>query len=192
MTVPRGHRIDEIGVARRGGQATVAWVESWFDRRGAYHSVARAQDIAPHAQPRTLSEPNRLASGLTFAGDAAGDQAVSWESCTLNDACRTDAAFRGRQGVFGRTQALGPTDADQAPALAVGSDGRAIIAWIRRGDPVAAVQPGPGRRFGRPGVLSRAGYALNITLAAGRRSAVAAWSQGTLHPSVVGAAFSGL
>lgn len=192
VTVPRGHRIDEIGLAPRGGQATVAWVESWFDRGGAYHSVVRAQDIAPHAQARMLSEPNRLASGLTLAGDAAGDQAVAWESCTLDDACRADAAVRGRRGVFGAAQALGAIDASQPPALAVGSGGRAIAAWIRGGDPMAAVQPAPGGRFGRPGVLSRAGYALNISVAAGRHSAVAAWSQGTLHPSIVGTAFGGL
>ena len=187
VTVARGHRIDEIGVARRGGQATLAWIASWYDRRGAYHSVVNAVDLTPHAQPRTLSPANRLASGLAFAGDPAGDQVTAWESCTVDDACTADAAVRRRGGDFGPARALGGVDAAQAPAVAVGPAGQAVVAWIRGGDPMAASQAAPGRGFGSPVVLSRAGYALDINVAVGRgRQALAAWSQGTLNPSVVG------
>jgi hypothetical protein len=52
---------------------------------------------------------------------------------------------------------------------------------------MAATQATPGRGFGGAVDLSRAGYALDITVAAGRgRQAEVAWSQGTLNPSVVG------
>jgi hypothetical protein len=187
VTVPRGHRIDELGLARQGGRATVAWIETWYDAHGAYHSVVEAADLTPGAHARALSPANRLASGLQFAGDAAGDQVAAWESCTVNDVCAADAAVRRRGGTFGPARTLGATDAAQAPALAVGPGGQAVVGWIRGGDPMAATQATPGRGFGGAAVLSRAGYALDITVAAGRgRQALAAWSQGTLNPSVVG------
>jgi hypothetical protein len=167
VTVPAGHRIDEIGVAPRRRDATVTWTESWYDRSGGYHSVVEATDLTPHAGVRTLSPGNRLASGLQFAGDAAGDQAAAWESCTVDDACTVDTAVRRRGGVFGPARSLGATDAAQAPALSVGPRGQALVGWIRAGDPVAAVQALPGQGFGPPAVLSRAGYALDIAVAAG-------------------------
>ena len=34
LTVPAGHRIDELGLAPDASTPTVAWIESWFDRRG--------------------------------------------------------------------------------------------------------------------------------------------------------------
>jgi len=55
------------GEAARTGGATAAWVESWYDKSGGYHSIVRAMDIAPHATVRNLSPANRLASGLSFA-----------------------------------------------------------------------------------------------------------------------------
>lgn len=186
-TVPRGRRIDEIGLARRGSHATVAWIESWYDARGGFHSVVEAIDLTPRAHARALSPANRLASGLQFAGDPAGDQVAAWESCTIDGACSADAAVRRRGGTFGPARSLGAVDAAQAPALSVGPGGQAVVGWIRRGNPTAATQGSPGHGFGRPAVLSRTSYALDITVAAGRgRQALAAWSQGTLNPSVVG------
>ena len=185
--VPLNHRIDQIGVARRGAKATVAWIESWYDPRGVYHSVVKAVDLTPGAHARTLSPASRLASGLELAGDAAGDQVAAWDSCTVDDACAADAAVRGRGGTFSPARSLGALDAAQPPALAVGPGGQAVVGWIDGGDPMAATQGSPGHGFGRPVVLSRAGYALDITVAAARgRQAMAAWSQGTLNPSVVG------
>ena len=55
LTVPGGHRIDDLGVARRGSGATVAWVESWYDKRGNFHSEVRAADVAAHPAVRTLA-----------------------------------------------------------------------------------------------------------------------------------------
>jgi hypothetical protein len=106
--------------------------------------------------------------------------------------CTADGAVRRRGGMFGPARSLGGTDAGQPPALSVGPRGQALVGWIRTGDPVAAVQTLPGRGFGRPTVLSRAGYALDIAVAAGpQHEALVAWSQGTLNPSVVGTVDSG-
>jgi hypothetical protein len=53
LQVPSGHRIDELSVARRGANATAAWVESYSDRRGGYHSQIRAADFSAHPRPRS-------------------------------------------------------------------------------------------------------------------------------------------
>lgn len=194
VTVPAGHRIDESGVAPRGaGQATVAWIESWFDKGGAYHSVVRALDLGAAGAARTLSPAGRLASGLSVAGDTAGDAAVAWQSCTINAACTVQASLRRHGGAFGPVRTLGGADATQTPALSVGPGGATVVGWIQGGDPVAAMAAEPGRGFGAPARLSSAGYALNIAVTAGAGGrALAAWSQGTLNPSVVGVAGSGL
>ena len=68
-----------------------------------------------------------------------------------------------------------------------------LVGWVRGGQPVAAVAPrtGSGAGFGSPATLSTSTYALNVTVAFGpRRQALAAWSQGTLAPSIVGAAYT--
>jgi hypothetical protein len=94
LTVPAGHRIDELAVARHATGSTLAWIESWYDKKGAYHSRVEAADLATHPQIRALSPDNRLASGLAFDDDPAGDQAATWESCTSSDACTVQAAGR--------------------------------------------------------------------------------------------------
>jgi hypothetical protein len=193
VTVRAGHRVDELGVAaRHGGGATAAWIESWFDAKGGYHSRVRAMDIAPHAAVRDLSPANRLASGLSFAGDVGGDQAMAWESCTAQGACQTQVAGRSAKGQYGSPRTLGAIDASQEPALAVGSQGQVVVGWVRGGKPVAATAAGPARPFGAPVTLSSTTFALDLTVGFGSgRQALAAWTQGTLNPSVVGAAYSG-
>jgi hypothetical protein len=192
VTVPADHRIDELAVAARSGGATVAWVESWFGKGNAYHSVVRAMDIAPHATVRDLSPANRLASGLSFAGDVAGDQEIVWESCTFQAACQTLADGRGAKSSFGAVRTLGPIDASEEPAAAVGPHGQTLVGWVRGGRPVAATAASAGGRFGGTATLSSTTFALDLTVAIGAGGAgVAAWTQGTLNPSVVGAAYSG-
>jgi hypothetical protein len=192
VTIPAGHRINELAVAARHGGATAAWVESWNDKPGAYHSMVRAMDIAPHAMVRNLSPANRLASGLSFAGDLAGDQEVAWVSCTLQVACQTQADGRGANGSFGAVRTLGSIDGSQEPAAAVGPHGQALVGWVRGGKPVAATASSAGGRFGTPVSLSSTTFALDVTVAFGPGGGgLAAWTQGTLNPSVVGAAYSG-
>ncbi|MGH2893649.1 MAG: hypothetical protein ACRDPM_10360 [Solirubrobacteraceae bacterium] len=192
VTVRAGHRIEELGVAARNGGATAAWVESWFDKGNTYHSIVRAMDIAPHATVRNLSAANRLASGLSFGGDLAGDQAVAWASCTFQASCQTQVSGRGAHGSFGPVRTVGAVDASQQPSLAVGAHGQVLVGWVRGGRPVAATAASAGRRFGRPVTLSSTTFALDLTVGFGSGGAgMAAWTQGTLNPSVVGAAYSG-
>jgi hypothetical protein len=190
VTAASGHRIDELAVARRGSSATLAWIESWYDRSGNYHSQVKAADISPSPGIRTLSPANRLASGLALAADSAGDQGLSWESCTTDASCTVGVAVRGAQVRFSASSTLGAIDASQSPAIAVGPRGQVLVGWVRDGHPVAAVGSASSRRFGLPRVLSASTYALDLTVGFGPgRDALAAWTQGTLNPSVVGAAY---
>jgi hypothetical protein len=67
-----------------------------------------------------------------------------------------------------------------------------LVGWVRGGTPVAATAPSAGGRFGATSTLSSTTFALDLTVALGSgNSGMAAWSQGTLNPSVVGAAYSG-
>jgi hypothetical protein len=182
--VPAGHRIDELAVARHGNGSTLAWIESWYDKKGAYHSRAEAADLAKHPHARALSPDNRLASGLTFDDDPAGDQGAAWESCTTSDACTVQPAGRPAKGSFGSARTLGAIDAYQSPSLTVSPKGQVVIGWVRGGHPVASVG------FGSPSVLSSTTFASDTTVAFGPKNvALAAWIQGTLNPSVVAAAY---
>jgi hypothetical protein len=184
VSASAGHRIDELAVARRGNGATLTWIESWFDKKGAYHSRVEAANLVNHPSARALSPDNRLASGLTVDDDAAGDQGAAWESCTSSDACTVQAAGRPANGTFGSARTLGAIDADQSPSLTVSPKGQAVIGWVRGGHPVASVG------FGSPSVLSSTMFATDETVAFGpNHEALAAWTQGTLNPSVVAAAF---
>ncbi len=173
LTVPAGHRIDELGVARRGSGATVAWVESWFDKRGSFHSVVRAADVAAHPGIRTLAGSGVPASGVDIAADAAGDQGISWKSCRPNGSCTVSVAVRGAKSTFGRLLLVRPgrSGAD------AGGDGRARRSGDRRpgfapGARLAAVGSARSRRFGATRTLSsRAQFASDLTVAYGPRRA---------------------
>ncbi len=185
LAVAAGHRIDELGVARHGSGATAAWVESWYDAHG-YHSQVREADFGSHPTARSLSSANGQASGISFAADAAGAQAVAWETCTGAGTCSVHVATRGAKGQFGFPVALGAIDATQTPSVAVGPGGQVVVGWVRNGNPVAAVGSAGGGRFGPVQVLSPTVYALDLTVAFGpRRDALVVWTQGTLNPSVV-------
>jgi hypothetical protein len=198
LTVPAGHRIDQLGLAATASTPTVTWIESWFDRRGAYHAEARVADLTGRPVVRTLSRANQVVSGLAFAADAVGDQAVAWKVCPTLSSCTLQAALRRRGASFAAPASLGPIDPSQTPALAVGSTGAVLLGWVRLGHPVVAVSPAVpaasqrSARFGAPRVLSATTYAADLTLAFGpAREAIAVWTQGTLAPSVVGDAYTG-
>ncbi len=186
LTVPAGHRIDELAVARgRGGRRTLAWIESWYDGRGGHHARVETADLTARPRPRALSADNRLASGLRAAADPSGDQAVAWESCTTAPSCTVQAVGRPATGRFGSVRTLGAADATAAPSLAIAPTGQVVVGWIRGGHPMASVG------FGSPDVLSSASDAAAVDVAYGpRHAALAAWSQGTLTPSIMGAAYT--
>ncbi len=190
LTIAAGHEIDELGVARHGATETLAWIESWFDRQGVYHSEVRAVDLARRPRIRTLSAADRLASGLGFAADGAGDQGVAWESCTMNASCAVQSAVRSANGSFGGASDLGAGDAMASPAISVGPRGQVLVGWIRGGRPTASVGSARRGRFGAPAALSSSPSAADLTVAYGPAGqALAAWIQGTPNPSVVGASY---
>jgi hypothetical protein len=183
-----GHRIDELAVARRAPDGTAAWIESWYDKRGSYHSQVRVADFARHPKTRALSPTGAQAAGLTFAANASGAQGVAWKTCTSGGGCSLQVATRGPSASFRHAVSLGGIDASQSPALSVGPRGQVLVGWVRGGRPMAAVGSVSSGRFGKSRVLSSSIYALDMTVAFGpRRDALAAWTQGTLNSSVVGA-----
>jgi len=188
LQVPAGHRIDQLQVARRGSNATAAWIESFTDRLGAFDSEIRAADFGSHPRARTISAGSGEAAGLSVASDATGAQAIAWESCASGAACTVRVATRGSNGGFGHGTQLGSIDASQTPAVAVGPSGEVVVGWVRGGHPMAAVGSAGTGRFGAAHVLSPTTFALDLTVAFGpRRDALAAWTQGTLNPSLVAA-----
>jgi hypothetical protein len=184
VTVPSGHRIDQLSVARSANGATVAWVESWYDGRGAYHSQVEVADVNAHPSPRALSSNGRIVSGLSLVSDAAGDQGATWESCTTSGSCVVQGAGRPASGSFSGAHKLGSIDPTQQPSLAISPGGQLVVGWEQGGHPLASVG------FGKPQVLSSTTYAYAVAVAYGpKRVALATWDQGTLNPSVVAAAY---
>jgi hypothetical protein len=184
ITVPSGHRIDQLSVARSANGATLAWIESWYDKRGAYHSQVEVADVNAHPSARSLSPTGRIASGLTLVSDAAGDQGATWESCTTSGSCTVQGAGRAAGGSFSGARTLGSIDPTQQPSLAISPGGQLIVGWEQDGHPMASVG------FGKPQALSSTIYAYAVTVAYGpKHAALATWDQGTLNPSVVAAAY---
>jgi hypothetical protein len=200
LRIPAGHRIDELGVAPRAGAAggsagtgggtgaTAAWIESYYDKQADYHVVVRATDFAPHPAVRDFAPAGGFPAGLSFAADAAGAQGLAWKACDAGGTCTVRVTTRGPTSSFGTPISLGAIDASQTPALTVGSRGQVLVGWVRGGQPVAAVGLAGGR-FGAVRVLSPSAFALDETVAYGPHGALAAWTQGTLNPSVVAAAY---
>jgi hypothetical protein len=191
ITVPGDHRIDELAVARGPSSPTVAWVESWFDATGAYHSQVFAADIRATARPRPLSTPGELAAGLSFAADAQGDQALSWKGCTALGTCEVRAVHRAARGRFSAVAQLGGIDSSQTPAVAISTRGLTALVWVAQGHVIASEAGRTASGFARPRLVSATNFAADITLAFGPKTqALAAWTQGTLNQSVVGASLT--
>lgn len=191
VSAPAGHELDELALAPRGAGFSVAWIESWFDQLGAYHSEPVVADVSRSVNARPMPVAGEAASGLTLAG-AAGAQVLAFRACDRTGACRVWASYRSPGGRFSAPVRLGAVDPGQPPAAAVGPDGTAVVGWISGGQVFAVTRaPGAGP-FSRLHRLSPTHYAADLTLASGPGGgagpqAVAAWTQGTLGPSVVAA-----
>jgi hypothetical protein len=185
VTVPSGHRVDQLSTGRSATGATLAWIESWYDNRGAYHSQVEVADVSSHPTVRALSPTGRIASGLTLVSDAAGDQGATWESCTTAGSCTVQGVGRPAGGSFSNARTLGAIDPGQQPSLAISPSGQLVAGWAQGGHPIASVG------FGKPRVLSATTFAYAVAVAYGpKRVALATWDQGTLNPSVVAAAYA--
>ncbi len=187
LRAPAGHRIDELVVAGRATRATAAWIDESFDRRGADRTQVRAADFAAHPGVRDFPAGDGIAAGLSLAADPAGGQALVYKTCRVDGGCTVRVTTRSPASAFRAVTALGPIDPAQTPALSVAPRGRVIVGWIAGGHPVAAVGSLANGRFGAARNLSPTVYAYDMSVADGARGAIAAWTQGTLNPSIVAA-----
>jgi hypothetical protein len=190
LTVPAGHWVDELALAPGPASPAVAWIEDWYDTGGLFHSQAMVADLRRTVRPRQLSPTGELASGLAFAADGRGDQALSWKACTSAGDCTMRATLRPAHRGFAPVQQLASVDASQTPAVTVAPNGAALLGWISLGHVlVASARAGAGR-FGSPQTVSGTNFAADLALDFGPAGqALAAWTQGTLAQSVIGAIY---
>ncbi|MDQ6820825.1 MAG: hypothetical protein M3076_10930 [Actinomycetota bacterium] len=191
VRMPLGYTVDEVALAPGPHDGTLAWIESWFDATGAYHSAVTVVDLTATLRPRTFEIPSEIAGGLSFVGDRAGDQVVAFRACDALGSCSVMALSRSARGHYGQPQQLGTIDAPQPPIVAVSPGGGALVGWIDDGHVLFSGRRGATGAFSAPRVVSTTSYAADLTIASGPRGrAVAAWAQGTLSPSVMGALYS--
>jgi hypothetical protein len=192
VTVPSGHSIDQLALQPGVGGPTLAWVESWYDSLGKFHSAVEVRDLSGSAPVETVSPSFELASDLAFASNAAGDQVLAYDGCSNSGACVARAAARRAGHRFAGALYLGPVDPSQAVAATISSQGQALVGWIEGGHVLAAAHQLQAARFARARIVSTTSYAADLTLAFGPgRDALAAWTQGTVEPVVAGAVFNG-
>jgi hypothetical protein len=189
ITVPRDHEIDDIALAPGAAAPTLAWIESWVDRRGSVHSEVEWQDLTRRARPSGFATAGTVAAGLQLAGDGAGDQVLSWRTCNASGACAARLATRRHGQPFGRQVRVAAMDGSDVPAAAISRRGQVLVGWVASGHVYAAAGR-PGGRLGAPRLVSATNYAADLTLAFSPAGfAMAVWSQGTLAPDVVGALY---
>jgi hypothetical protein len=190
VSVPAGHQIDELDLAASGSTPTVAWIESWLDGAGRLHSEPVAADLTRVVRPHLFSAEGEQASRVALAADARGDQMIAWSACASSGSCSVMAALRVAGGRFRRAIRLGPSDASGGPQVAIAPSGEALVGWIERRQVVVADRRPGARALAAGKVISRTNLAANLALAFGPGGeALAAWTQATLAPAVVGAVY---
>jgi hypothetical protein len=191
VSVAAGHAVDGIVVAPSRVGATVAWVESWFDSTGAYQSQVVVADLAALLHPQTFQFPGEVVGGLVLVADRAGDQVLAVRACDPLGSCGVLALTRSARGQFGQPQPLGAIDASQEPVAVVSAKGAAVVGWIDQGKVLASGRRSASARLSAPRALSGVSDAADLTLAFGSGGQeFAAWDQGTLAPSVMGASYT--
>jgi hypothetical protein len=185
LSVPSGYGIDELALAGGTAGPTAAWTESWFDRSGTYRAEAAVADLSGHVRARTFNVRGQLASGVTLAADAKGDQVLAWKTCDPVGGCSVRAVSRAAGHRFGSPQRLGGIDTGEDPAAAVAPNGEALVGWVDGGHVLVADRRTAGGRFGGAQTVSGAPGASSLALAVGPSGqALAAWVQGVATPSV--------
>lgn len=188
LTAPAGHGIDELALAGGATGPTAAWIDSWYDSAGNYHSQAAVAQLKGRPVARTFPVARQLASGLSLAVNAADDQVLAWKTCDELASCTVWAVGRAAGRSFGTPQLLGSVDPGEAPAAAVAPDGRALVAWVTGGQVRVAGRPSTHSRFGAPATLSRATYGSSVEVAFGPADqALVAWIEGIAKPRLMGA-----
>jgi hypothetical protein len=195
VNLPKGHAIDELALAGGASGLTsaspsLAWIESWFDRHGNYRSHVVLADLSHPSQRRTFAIHGTIASGLAFVDNGRGDQLLAWRTCTWRDTCAVRAALRRQGARFGRAMRPGAIDATEVPTGAVAASGESLVGWIDHGHVYAADIRPHATTFSRSVKVSATPYAADITMGFGATGdALAAWSQGTVAPDVMGAIY---
>jgi hypothetical protein len=189
VKVGAGHQIDELAIGRGSSQGTAAWIESWNDSTGRLHSAVFVADLGRRVHARSFEIPGLLASGLSFATDPSGAQALAWKVCDLPGSCRVETAVKDGGGRFGAPFSPGRIDAAATPSAAVSPKGVDVVGWIDGGRVLAAARARRARRFAPTRVVSGTSSAMDLTLGFGPSGALAAWSEGTFTETVMGAVF---
>jgi hypothetical protein len=188
LALSAGHELDDLALAPGQATATATWTDRWFGADGSYHSQAAVADLGSRPHAREFPQAGLLASSITASGDGSGENVVAWKACDAAASCSVWAIFRAPGGRFGRPSRLGAIDASQVPATALGGGGRAVVGWIDQGRIDAAERRPSDPRFSASQQVPTSSFAHDLTLAvAPDGSLVAAWIQGTFHPSVIGA-----
>jgi hypothetical protein len=186
VVVPAGHSVDELALAAGTPDPTLAWVESWFDPRGDYHSRVEVAPARSGAREHAVSPADELASELSFAAGPSGRQVLAWVGCRSAGKCVARAASRPRAAApFGRAQRLGAADGAQGTGAAVSDRGQALVGWIDDGNVTVSTRAPTAKPFSRARAISRSGTDADVMIAFGPgRVALAAWTQGTLAASL--------
>jgi hypothetical protein len=187
VSLGSSNSVDQLALAPANRGGTVAWVQSSFSARGAFRSVVMAHDLRRRAVVQ-VSPSAVLASDLAFAGDAAGDQVIAWDACSATGTCTVQASVRPAGGRFGPVLSLGAGDPIEAPAAAISVHGEVLVAWIRNGDVRAAARGLRAQGFGPARTVASAGDDNGVTVGfAPGGGGLAAWTQGTVSPSLMAA-----
>jgi hypothetical protein len=191
VEVPSGHTITELALGRgRTGGPTVAWIDAFDDAAGALHSQVEVADLDGHIHVHSFPLTGLVASDLSLATTSSGSQVLAWKACDRDANCGVETAVKDPRGRFGAAIRLGRADASQRPATAVSQNGTALVGWIDHGHVLAAARSRHARRFAATAVVSATNFAADLTIGFGAgNAALAAWTQGTLNQSVMGAAF---
>lgn len=188
LVVAPTHELDELTLAPGPTVPTAAWIESWFASDGSYHSEPAVADLDGRPRARTFPAATTTASDISAAGDGSGQQVVAWKACNSAASCWVWAIYRRSGGRFGSPSRLGVIDGAQAPATAVGADGHALVGWVDQGRVWAARHGRTDTRFSARAAVATSSLSHDLSLVvAPDGSILAAWTEGTLHPSVVGA-----
>jgi hypothetical protein len=188
VTLPVGYDVDSVAIAGDGSRPTVAWVASWYDAQGVYHSEVFATDAGSSAPPAELSSANDLASSVSIASDPRGDQVIAWRDCGAAGACGAFASLRYPHGQWSPPTTLGSLDPTVEPVAVESTAGTALVAWIADGDVYTSLAAPGALRFKPSREISRSDYDTDVTAAfAPDGAALAVWIQGTEHESLYGA-----
>lgn len=186
--VPAGRSVSQVAVARHRNVASIAWVESWLDEAGAYHSQVFAADLhSGRAVGKHPVSPKALiATQISFSGGTTKPEVLTWQACAPGGTtCSTQAVLRPHADAWGDAVTLGKLDPGDAPVAGMTSTGAALVAWVGKdGVKVASAAAGM-TKFSRPQKLDRSGSAAHLTLVSGPAgTAVAAWTDGLTAQSL--------